>query len=170
MIKFASVAAVFAVSALIAAPASAANLRVSSPNDPVVRIAVNGKTVAQLNTEISAAATAVCGAGADDATKACYRDAVSDADSQLAAITRASQSSAKLEVAKAGPSSMRVSLVGKSPAQIDDEIDAAARSVCKVTAADRSEYADCVSAAVADAKVQLHYIAKADKPEQLASN
>src|SRR5688500_5161589 len=61
--KFVCLAAA-AAATLFALPAAAADLRVSRTPSPVVRIAIAGKTDAQMTSEIKAAAATVCGADA----------------------------------------------------------------------------------------------------------
>lgn len=169
MIKVATLAAVLAVSAFAAAPAAAGDLRVSSHESPVVRIPVAGKSADALRVEISAAAETVCGRP-DTAKNGCVAVAVRDANRQLKAINRAHDVAAgRVEVARADPTVVRVSLKGKSAAQIDSDIDAAARSVCKAStgAGVGPAFGECVAASVKDAKTRL---AQAMTGQQVASN
>lgn len=169
MIKVAPLAAVVAFSVLAAVPAAASDLRVSSRANPVVRIAVAGKTAEALNTEIAAAAETVC--GRPDLTKnGCVSLAVRDANRQLKAINRAHEVAAgRVEVARNDPTVVRVSLRGKTAAQIDSDIDAAARSVCKASTGQKAGpvFGSCFSASVRDAKSRL---AQASTGQQVASN
>lgn len=167
MIKFATFAAVAALTAFAAAPASAADLRVAS--NPVVRIPVAGKTAEVLSAEIQAAAEKVCDQP-DAGKNGCVAVAVRDANRQLRAINRAHDLAAgRVEVARNDPTVVRVSLKGKSSAQIDTDIDAAARSVCKASTGYQAGpvFGACVSASVRDAKSRL---AQAVTTRQLASN
>ena len=167
MIKLATLAAV-AVSAF-ALPAAAADLRVSSAANPVVRIPVAGKSAEALAAEIGAAAESVCGRP-DTAKGGCVSLAVRDANRQLAAIKRAHEAAASgVEVARNDPTTVRVSLKGKSSAQIDNDIAAAARSVCKASTGHGNGWTfdACVSASVQDAKSRL---VAASTSRQVASN
>lgn len=169
MIKVATLAAVVAFSALAAIPASASDLRVSSAANPVVRIPVAGKTADALSTEIAAAAETVCGRP-DTAKGGCVAVAVRDANRQLKAINRSHDLAAgRVEVARNDPTVVRVSLKGKSAVQIDNDIDAAARSVCKASTGQKAGpvFGSCFSASVRDAKSRL---AQATTGRQLASN
>jgi len=171
MNKFAALAVAFAASTLMAAPASAADLRVSSPANPSVRISVAGKSSAQMTAEIKAAAISVCsnGQGLDNT---CLSDAIQDANSQLGALTAAHRiaASTNVRVSREGPTSVRVSLKGKTPSQVDTDITAAAHAVCKESSIGNSDYLSCVTAAVDDAKVQLRSVAQLDRPRQFVSN
>ena len=162
MIKLISVAA-FAVTALAALPASASDLHVANSATSVVRISLVNKSAAQITQEIKAAAHTVCtGLNASDT---CYVDAVSDANRQVQEITgRSRQPAAKIEVARNDPSTVRISVKGKSFAQINQEIDAAANTVCKGAGMD---FSDCVTASAQDAK---HRLAEANKVGALAMN
>lgn len=162
-------AAVLAVSAFAAAPAAAGEVRVSSHENPVVRIPVAGKSADALRVEISAAAETVCGRP-DTAKNGCVAVAVRDANRQLKAINRAHEVAAgRVEVARADPTVVRVSLKGKSAAQIDSDIDAAARSVCKAStgASVGPAFGECVAASAKDAKTRL---AQSVTGQQVASN
>ena len=163
MIKLISGAA-FAVIALAALPASASDLHVANSTASVVRISVANKSSDQLTQEIAAAARSVCtGPSASDG---CYADAVRDANQQVQDIAgKTRQPTAKIEVARNDPSTVRISLKGKSTAQINQEIDAAANTVCK--GALGAEFRDCVAAASQDAK---HRLAEANKVGALAMN
>jgi hypothetical protein len=169
LIKFVTLAAVVAASALASTPALAGDLRVSSHESAVVRIPVAGKTADALKIEISTAAETVCGRpGA--ARSDCVAVAVRDANRQLKAINRAHDLTAgRVEVARNDPTSIRVSLKGKTPAQIENDIDAAARSVCKAStgAAAGPVFGSCFSASVRDARSHL---AQVVSNRQIASN
>lgn len=163
--KFAAFAATTVLTALIAVPASASDLRVSSAPTPVVRIAVAGKSDVELRAEIKAAATTVCGKANFD----CAAEAIRDANAQLASINRAQQRAAqpaKIDVARADPTSVRVRVTGRTLAQVNADIEAAAKLVCKGQAG--GDYTGCVIGAVHSAKAQLRELAQA-RPEQLAS-
>lgn len=167
MIKLATLAAV-AVSAF-ALPAAAADLHVSSAATPIVRIAVAGKSAETLNVEIAAAAETVCGRP-DTAKGGCVSVAIRDANRQLRAIQRAHEAAASgVEVARNDPTTVRVSLKGKSSAQIEADIANAARSVCKASTGHGNGWTfdACVSASVQDAKSRL---AAAAVSRQVASN
>ena len=72
--KFVCLAAA-AAATLFALPAAAADLRVSRNPSPVVRIAIAGKTDAQMTSEIKAAAATVCGADAGSCVQTATREA-----------------------------------------------------------------------------------------------
>ena len=156
-----------AFAALIAAPADAQTVSVARDAAPVVRIALAGKSDAQINDEIAAAAAKVCGgaAGGD-----CFYETLLDAKSQFYAFIHAHQPAAKLATAHAGADLIRVSLAGKSPAEIDAAIRDAAQKVCKAASSDQIDFADCVTAATDNANAQRQQLSRAAKPEQLASN
>jgi hypothetical protein len=160
-------AALATVAVLIAAPAGAQTVSVARDEAPVVRIALTGKTDAQINSEIAAAATTVCGGSASGD---CYYETLLDAKSQFYAFIHAHQPIAKLATAPASATLIRVSVSGKSPAQVDAEIREAAQKVCKATSNDPIDFGDCVTAATADATTQLQHLSQAAKPERLASN
>jgi hypothetical protein len=167
LIKLATLVAVAA--SAFALPAAAAELHVSSVANPVVRIAVAGKSAETLSAEIAAAAETVCGRP-DTAKGGCVSMAVRDANRQLAAIKRAHEAAASgVEVARNDPTTVRVSLKGKSVAQIDADIAAAARSVCKASTGHGNgwTFEACVNASVQDAKSRL---AAASTSRQVASN
>lgn len=169
MIKVATLAAVVAFSALASAPAVAGDLRVSSHETPVVRIPVAGKTAEALRAEINTAAVDVCGRP-DVEKNGCVALAVRDANRQLKAINRAHDLAAgRVEVARNDPTTVRVSLKGKTTAQIESDIDAAARSVCKAStgAAVGPTFSSCVASSVRDAKSRL---AQVVTNRQVASN
>ncbi len=170
MIKLTAFASVVALSALVAVPAGAAELRVSSPSAPIVRIAVAGKSAAQLNAEIKSAAENVC-AQADGVSVTCVQDAVDDANDQLSALAASHRSvaTANLSIERDGPATMRVSLKDKSPEQIEADIREAAAKVCKEDN-DGAEFNACVDAAVADAKYQLRTVAQVGSSRELALN
>jgi len=147
--KFACLAAA-AAAALIAAPAAAADLRVSSTPSPVVRISLIGKTDAQVASEIQAAATQVC----DAAGGPCVQGAIRNASRQYAAIKRSRDPVvAKVEVLREDRASVRVKIAGRSLEQIDADIDAAARTVCKAIGG--ADFRGCVEKASRSAKAQL---------------
>jgi hypothetical protein len=163
LIKLISVAA-FAVTALVALPASASDLHVAKSTASVVRIALANKSPTQISQEINAAARTVC--TGLNASETCFADAVSDANRQVQDITgRSHQPAAKIEVARNDPSTVRISVKGKSFAQLNQEIDAAANTVCK--GAMGADFHDCVTAASQDAKRRL---AEANKVGALAMN
>lgn len=173
MFKFSLFAAV-AATILIAGPAGAADLRVFSPANPAIHISIVGKSTVQVRDEIKAAATTVCGA----ASGACFSDAVQDADNQLSAITaaRSSKTAAgpasapNVEVARADPTTVHLSIKGKSRMVIEADITAAARMVCTAAHMTSGEYTNCVADAISDAKAQLQFVAGIDRAEKLASN
>ncbi len=171
-LSFASIAAAVAVSALMTAPAGAAELRVNSPTTPVVHISLAGKTTAQVNTEIKAAANTVCGTW----NGACISEAISDAQDQYAAITRMGHKVAdasganRLNVSRTGPTTIRVSLKGKTSAQIESEVQTAVQTVCKSTNPTFSDYRACVEVTDREAHSRLRQIAQADQASKLASN
>lgn len=148
MIKFVSVAA-FAVCAIAALPASAADLHVANSTASVIRITLNNKSPGQLGKEIEAAANLVCADA--NASSSCVQETIFDANRQVKELTKGAQ--AKIEVARDDPTSVRISLVGKSAAQVSKEIETAAASVCK--SASGAEYRECVSDAIQDAKGRL---------------
>ncbi len=168
MSKFATFAAIaVAASALTAVSANARDVRVSNPSNPVVHISLAGKSASQINTEIKSAADTVCGA----ANSACVSEAVMDARSQLNAINRAHRPTtnvARLDVTRTGPSTIRVSLTGKSPERIDADIQDAAKTVCRATNTGFSDYSACVTVAVRDAKSRLRTMAEAKQARRSA--
>ncbi|MDP3745842.1 MAG: hypothetical protein Q8Q88_02230 [Phenylobacterium sp.] len=165
--KFTVLAASSVLAALIAAPASAADIRVSSAPTPVVRIALAGKSDAQISAEIKAAATTVCGQAASD----CAAAAIRDANTQLASINRAHARAAnaaqRIDVVRDDPKSVRVPVTGRSLVQINTDIDAAAKAVCKGQAG--TAYRSCVTGATRSAKAQLQQMAQTPRPAQVAS-
>jgi hypothetical protein len=169
MSKFATLAAlVVAASAVTAVSANARDVRVSNPSAPVVHISLSGKSDLQVNAEIKTAADTVCGT----LNGACITEAVSDAKSQFAAVKRARRAAnpttARLDVTRTGPSTIRVSLTGKSPERIDSDIQSAAKIVCKATNTGFGDYTACVSVAVRDAKARLRTIAEAKQARRSA--
>lgn len=147
--KFVCLAAA-ASAALVAMPAAAADLRVSQQPTPVVRISLIGKTDAQVAGEIKTAAATVCAAESGP----CVEAAVRNANRQYAAIKRARDGGAtKVEVAREDRATVRVKIAGRSLEQINTDIDAAARTVCKAVGA--SDQHACVDQASRDAKSQL---------------
>jgi len=171
MTRLTVLTAALAASALIIAPAHAADLRVSSPTESVVRIPVSGKTTAQLTAEIKAAAETVC-LEQDGLNVSCVSDAVADANEQLSAITAShhTSGSTSLQVMREGPTTVHIALRGKSATQIDSEILAAAQTVCTNATFDQSDYGTCVDAAVSDARYQLRsVVAQLDQPHDVAT-
>jgi hypothetical protein len=155
---------VFAVVALTALPASASDLHAAPSAASVVHISVANKSADQLTREIDAAARTVC--GASSVSDYCYWDAIRDAKRQVSDIMgKSRQPAAKVEMARNDPSTVRISLKGKSVDQINQEIDAAANTVCK--GAVGSEFRDCVATASHDAK---HRLAEINKVGALAMN
>lgn len=155
--KFACLAAA-AVAALIAAPAAAADLRVSPTQSPVVRISLIGKTDAQVTSEIQAAAATVC----DAAGGPCVQTAIRNATRQYAAIKRSRDTVVhKVEVLREDRASVRVKIAGRSMEQIDADIDSAAKTVCKAIGG--ADFRGCVDKASRSAKAQLREM-------QVASN
>ena len=150
MIKFVSVAA-FAVCAIAALPASAADLHVANSTASVIRITLTNKSPGQLSKEIEAAANLVCADA--NASSGCVEEALLDANRQVKELTKGAQGAAKIEVARDDPTSVRISLVGKSAAQVSKEIETAAAAVCKNETG--AEYSECVTEAVQDAKSRL---------------
>lgn len=143
-------AAAFTLCALLAVPAGAADLHVANSTASVVRITLTNKAPEQLNKEIDAAAHLVC---ADvNASSDCFSEVVRDANRQVMELTGKGRA-AKIEVARNDPTSVRISLKGKTVAQVSQEIDAAAANVCKGQAA--FDYRECVAAAIQDAKGRL---------------
>lgn len=137
-----SIATLFAAASMIALPAAAADMHANT-----VRIPVSGKSHPQIMREIDDAAFTVCGVAAVDA--ACVTDARLDAHRQLDRIEQAGQPARKVDAA----TSVRISLKGKSRAEILQEIDAAAQSVCQDLFS--VEHRECVAQAVGAAKRQL---------------
>lgn len=162
--KFACLVAA-ATAALFALPAAAADLRVSRDPSPVVRIAVAGKTDAQVAGEIRAAASVVCGKDVGP----CAQAAIVAANRQYAAIKRSRDAAptSKVEVVREDHASVRVKVAGRTVAQIDADIDAAARTVCKAVGS--ADYRRCVDKAARSAKAQLREMAVAPGAEQIAS-
>lgn len=155
MKKIAILAAVAAVSA-IAVPASAAQL---------VRISLAGKSAAQIDAEIRAAAQSVCTDRKAVASADCVSGTISDANRQLAALSkdRATKTVARREDLTV----VRVSLKGKSAEQINADIKVAAETVCKATNGSHSlaDYRACVGYAVRSAKAQLQAAAVASRQD-----
>lgn len=169
MNKFAALAVVATVSALGFQPALAADA--SRVNVQTVRISLIGKTDAQVRTEIRDAAATVCGASVSDCTSLAIRKANAQFDkitrkrAAIAAPTR----TARLYDGRAQVASVRVALAGRSPAEIEADINAAADTVCKATNETAPDYRSCVTGAVRSAKFQLRQLAQAERPQQLAS-
>jgi UrcA family protein len=156
--KFAALAALITVSAAIAAPASAATL---------VRVSLAGKTQAQIDSDIRAAAEQVCLAE-KNTTRECIDTAVRDANRQMASIIKA-RSNPKVASRQEAVTVVRVSLKGKTTEQIHAEIRSAAEMVCKASKdfSSRGDFQACVGSAVRDAKAQLQAANGSNK--QLAS-
>ena len=155
--------AVATAAALIAIPAVASDVRVSRAPTPVVRIAIAGKTDAQVTAEIKAAAATVCSAKIGE----CVDIAVRGANNQYAAIKRAKQrdaNPAKVEVAREDRATIRVKVTGRSLEQITSDIDVAAKSVCK--AVGTGDVRGCVAQATRSAKAQLREMGQS---QQVAS-
>ncbi len=168
MIKLSAIAATAVVlSAFAVAPAFATDLHVSSNTVTAVRVPLAGKSAAQISADIKAAAETVCkGAGG---VGACVQVAIGDANHQLTAIRRSHDTATKVEVARNDPSTIRVSLKGKSNEQILAEVDAAAQSVCKAATHSTAgvAFSACVSTSARDAKERL---ADITRRQQVASN
>ncbi len=166
MTKLSTLAAALVVSAAFAAPALAGDLRVANPSETTVRIPVAGKSAAQLELEIKAAAAAVCvAAGSNEG--GCIDEAVTSAHAQLAALTasgpQAVQHFARLDVVRGDESSVHVKVAGKTLEQLKGEIQQAAAKVCQASGSDSAEYKECVSAALQDAQRQLRDLASTGK-------
>lgn len=164
--------AAFALAATVAAfavPSFAAEAA-PSVNVQSVRIALAGKSVAQVRTEIRDAASTVCGVRTGD----CWASAVRKANSDFNAINRARQAAAPSPVRAAKLEdgrvvSVRVAVAGRSNEQIAADIAAAADTVCKATNDYAHGYRACVTVAVRSAKVQLRQLARAEGSTQVAS-
>lgn len=162
--KFACLAAAAATALMIAAPAAAADLRVSPTPGPVVRISLIGKTDAQVASEIQAAATTVCEA----ASGPCVQTAIRSANRQYAAIKRSRDTVvAKVEVLREDRATVRVKIAGRSLEQIDADIDAAAKTVCKAIGG--ADFRGCVEKASRTAKAQLRDMQVASAGDQFAA-
>lgn len=147
--KFACFAAT-AAAALFALPAAAADLRVSPNPSAVVRINLIGKTDAQVATEIKTAAGTVCGAEGGP----CVQSAIRNANRQYAAIKRTRDATTtKVEVIREDRATVRVKIAGRSLEQINADIEAAAKTVCKAVGS--ADYRGCVDKASRNAKTQL---------------
>ncbi|PZR34537.1 hypothetical protein [Caulobacter segnis] len=154
MKTFAAFAAL-AITAAIAAPASAAT------NE--VRVSIANKSSVQIETEIKAAANTVCAAQAQAGL--CVNEAITSAHRQLASILRAREAG-KTQVAQS-VSVVRISLKGKTLDQVHAEIRTAAQAVCKTQPSySVVSYQSCVNDTVRAAKNQLQ--ARIAKPEQQA--
>lgn len=116
----------------------------------MVRIPVAGKSDDQIRAEIRAAAWQVCGAAEDR----CIDNSVADAERQLDAIVHV-KAPLRQAVDADGALMMRVSIAGKTQAQVRHEIDIAAHTVCQPTAQEASDYRACVGQAISDAQHQL---------------
>jgi hypothetical protein len=162
LVKFVSIAA-FAVCA-IAAPAMAADLHVANSTASIVRITLANKAPTQLTREIQAAAELVCADG--NASMNCVQDTIADANRQVHELTKGRPGFTKIEVARNDPTSISISLAGKSAAQVKQEIDVAATNVCRNEVG--TDFRECVAGAVADAEHRLSEIRRAGG--KLASN
>ncbi len=166
MIKLSAIAAAALVISAFAAPALAADLHVSSKTVTSVHVPLAGKSSTQITADIRSAAETVCSA---NGAASCIALAVSDANRQLSAIRRAHDGAGKVEVARTDPSTIRVSLKGKSNEQILADIDTAASSVCKASyhSATSAAFKSCVDTSARDAKDRL---ADITRHQQVASN
>ncbi len=162
MIKFVSVAT-FAVCAIAAAPAMAADLHVANSAASVVRITLANKAPELLSREIQAAAQLVCTDA--NASVNCVQDTIADANRQVRELTNGRAGFTKIEVARNDPTSISIALAGKSIAQVNQEIDAAATTVCKTEVG--ADFRECVAGAAADAK---HRLSETRRSGKLASN
>ena len=100
MFKFMTLAAIATTATVFAGTAGATDLRVFSPANPAIHISLAGKTDAQIQAEIRAAANVVCAATDIE----CLSTTLDDANAQLAAIAKSSKhaaSPAQVEVARA---------------------------------------------------------------------
>lgn len=169
MNKFAALALAATVSAFGISPALAADA--SHVDVQTVRISLVGKTDVQVRAEIRDAAATVCGETAGD----CVTTSIRRANAQFNAITRkraaaeAPARTAKLEDGRAAVATVRVALAGRSAAQVEADINAAADTVCKATNDSAPDYRACVSGAVRSAKFQLRQLAQVERPTQVAS-
>jgi predicted metal-dependent RNase len=167
LIKLSAIAAAaLVVSAFAAAPALATDLHVSSKTVTAVHVPLAGKTSEQITADIKAAAETVC---QEKSAATCIALAVSDANRQLSAIRRAHDLAGKVEVARNDPSTIRISLKGKTTDQILADVDAAAHSVCKASTQSSTSVAfkSCVETSSRDAKQRL---ADITRRQQVASN
>ena len=156
MLKFAAFAAIATASMLAAAPAGAASV-------DSVRIQLAGKTTAQVNTEIVAAAEQVCQGEFN-----CYGEALRQAHKQLARLTGQGggrPEEMRLTLLAGGVYAMRVSLVGKSADQLNADIGRAASAVCRPNTSG-FDYTACVHAAARTAQDEL----RARSGQKVASN
>ena len=169
MIKSIAIAALLSATALVASPASAATLKISSPDDAMVRISIAGTSPAQLSSEIKAAAQSVC-ADKDGFDAECAQDAMADANDQLSMIAAGHRVATNVSVTRDGPESIRISLKDKSMSQIGKDIETAANTVCAGSNFSKPDLQACVEAAVSDARFQLRTIvARAGSNHELAS-
>jgi hypothetical protein len=145
MKKFVILAAIAAVSA-VAVPASAAQL---------VRISLVGKSTAQIDAEIRAAATSVCTDRQAVVSNDCVIATIGHAQRQLSGFSKAR--STKAPARREAVTVVRVSLKGKSADEIQSEIKQAAATVCKAanSSGSHADYRACVGGAVRAAKAQL---------------
>ena len=141
----------------------AADLHVANSTASVVRITLSNKAPAQLTREIQAAAELVCTDA--NASVNCIQDTIADANRQVRELTKGNPGFTKIEVARNDPTSISISLAGKSAAQVNQEIDAAATTVCKGELG--ADYRECVAGAAADAK---HRLSETRRGGKLASN
>lgn len=166
MIKLSAIAAAALAISAFSAPAFATDLHVSSKTVTAVHVPLAGKSADQITADIKSAAQTVCG---DAGASSCIALAVSDANRQLSAIRRAHDVTGKVEVARNDPSTVRISLKGKTDAQILADVDAAANSVCKAaTHTSRGvTFRNCVETSARDAKERL---ADITRRQQVAAN
>ena len=161
--KLVVLAAATALTALATVPAAASDLRVSRAATPVVRIAIAGKTDAQMANEIKAAAITVCAPTGGE----CVDRSIRAASNQYASIKRAnlrSAAPAKVDVAREDRATIRVKVTGRTIEQINADIDSAAKTVCKVVGT--ADFRSCVTTATRSAKSQLRDLGQA---QQVAS-
>lgn len=163
--KFACLAAAAATAALFALPAAAGDLRVSQEPAPVVRINLIGKSDAQVAEEIKAAAVTVC----ETSVGPCVQSAIRNANRQYVAIKRSRDAvtATKVEVVREDRATVRVKVAGRTLEQINADIDAAARSVCKAVGG--ADFRGCVDKAARTAKTQLRDMQVAAAGEQYAA-
>lgn len=127
MLKTAAVAAIAAASLASAASASAESA-------DLVRVSIAGKTAAQVNAEVDAAAREVC--GASDA--ACVRQAVFRARRQLMALIHLGDPAdpVRVTILDGTVYAVRVSYQGQSRERLNEAADAAAVAVCRAPSAE----------------------------------
>jgi hypothetical protein len=160
MIKFVSLAVASAFFGL-AGVAQAADVATAS-DVASVRVPVAGKSAAQVQHDILAAAHEVCARLDAD----CRDQAAANAMQQYWTLTHRSASRADAAFASAqadGPTTIRVRVAGKSPEAVEAAIQTAAGKVCAAATGGDSDSAlrSCVEDAVSDARRQLHYMVRA---------